>query len=119
MDAGEIEDHPDRGRSRMVRVEADWGTSGLWDDSPQGFDPIEADELPVSVALREQLEAWTSRLEDLRAKSEYPPEWRFGSRADFEAFNTDGADLAARMQAELGAAWQVSYTPFPADPEET
>ncbi len=96
-----------------VLVRADWGTTGLWDSSPGGFGPVELDELPVSGAFRLRFDAWTQRLEALRTRSEYPPDWQFASALEAIAFVDDGARLAADLQIELGPGWTVSYEPFP------
>lgn len=89
----------------------DPGSGGvLWSVGPQaqqawGY-PVELDRLPVSTALRDELErliAWF----DTSLDWDYPPDpgpWREDECARFNTAVRDGLD---RLRAELGPGWRI------------
>ena len=118
--------HPTSGDAgvRRIRLEAEWGLSGLWDDTPDSdrcFQSIDLEELLMTGALAARIEAWTERLEALRLRSSYPPDWQFESETDEQHWVDDGALIAADLRRELGASYVVDYyvwgRPVPMPPE--
>jgi hypothetical protein len=90
----------DVARSHWVKVMADYSATGLWDSTGV---PLEHDEVPISLALRERLSAWCNRYE---LNEDYLP----GAEGSFDyaGFSADGLAIAKALKTEL-PDWTVVY----------
>lgn len=79
---------------------ADYSSTGLWDSTGV---PLEHDEVPMSLALRERLIAWCNRYE---LNKDYLP--GFEASFDYAGFSADGLAIAKALKTEL-PAWIVVY----------
>jgi hypothetical protein len=100
--------------TRRIKLMADYFCSPVWHDAT-GEDlpdpeigPIDLDDLPVTDDLRDDLEAWADRF-DATMDPDDPAAAAFQPPDSLARFATDGAALAARLQAELGRGWVVRY----------
>ncbi len=93
--------------SHRVRLDPDYGASGLWLFDENGTKHgVSADRLGLSPAMQRELRAWSGEYDRL-ADTEY----RFPSPAARQAFTSRWWELAERVAAELGSPWVVE-TPF-------
>ncbi|MBB4017447.1 MULTISPECIES: hypothetical protein [Chelatococcus] len=71
---------------------------------------IDVDDLPISEELKRAILAWDDEYQ-ATFNSEYPPDSGFKS-SDLEAVHIiKGAELAKRLQKELGNNYTVEYKP--------
>lgn len=83
------------------------GLSGLWTLDAKGRrSPVDAEDLDLSEALADQLEAWMDCFdaiyeEDNEARSRFP------NAAEQAAWETEGEAIARSIRRELGEAWTV------------
>lgn len=103
----------DRLPSTAILLEPDWEMTGLWDvseiDGRRRFDSIDAEALPINDELVGRIFAWTERLEALRQRSSYPPEWTFETDTEKRRWIEDGAAIATELQRQLGPTCHVEY----------
>lgn len=71
---------------------------------------IDVEELPVSEELKRAIQAWDSEYQST-FNDDYPPESGFASSELEVAHTRQGAELAERLQAELGEGYSVEYKP--------
>jgi len=89
-----------------LRLMADYDSWPLWDcDEPKNVDP---NSLPLSHSLIQDLIDWAERFNNTLDRAD-PLNSAFASRGDEEQFVHDGAELATRVDSELGPAYEVSY----------
>ncbi len=68
-------------------------------------------ELPISDDLKEAIQAWDDEYQGT-LDSHYPPDSAFKSPEAKTAHTRKGAELAERLQAELGEAYNVKYMTY-------
>jgi len=100
-------------RLTAILLEPDWEMTGLWDvselDGRRRFDSIDAEDLPINDELAGRIFEWTERLEALRQRSSYPPEWTFETDTEKRGWIEDGAAIATELQRQLGPTCHVEY----------
>lgn len=97
---------------RRIRFCAGWGRFPLWEARSIGEeDNVDPGTLPISDELKTYLDAWRTRF-DSNLHEDYPPDSRFASTEEKRAFDEVGAELATRLQAELGPGVAVTYSPI-------
>ena len=100
----------------QVRLMFEWGGGCIWcgnDAALDRFDvgPIE-ERLPLSAATLQELEK-LSNWHDRALNWEYPPDPSPWSKAEFEEFELTAISMLEKLQAELGASFEVIYEPIP------
>ncbi len=104
---GAVSSTADPWPSHRVRLDPDYGASGLWLFDENGTKSgVSADRLDLSPELQHELRAWADEYDRL-ADTEY----RFPSQEAREAFTSRWCELAEHVAAELGPTWVVE-TPF-------
>lgn len=71
---------------------------------------IDVEDLPVSEQLKRAIQAWDSQYQST-FDDEYPPDSGFISPELEAAHERQGAELAERLQEELGDGYSVEYKP--------
>ncbi|MBX9334853.1 hypothetical protein K5M56_26840 [Serratia marcescens] len=87
---------------------ADYHCYPLWGTTPDDFGDISPDELPISLGLKNSLEAWAKRY-DAILNTDDPALSGFKSVEEEKLFIDDGYKLAELLQEELGSAYKVIY----------
>jgi len=95
---------------RTLRLMAEFGTWPLWEPGSDHY-AVDPETLPISRALKFALKAWADAW-DRTLDQNYPPDSKFASPADEEAFEREGRRLRAALQAELGAGFRVVYATY-------
>ncbi|MHB1472773.1 MAG: hypothetical protein ACYCV4_03940 [Dermatophilaceae bacterium] len=94
-------------RPTVVLVMFEWSVEyPLWDRSPGGFGPVDAETLGVSPELAGQLREWSAEHDDAPNGPEHF-EWR-----SYEAYldwRRRGLHLAYALQDNLGSEIEVRY----------
>jgi hypothetical protein len=83
-------------------------TFPLWMDKDGVKDNTDPKTLPLSAGLIEDLDEWRSRW-DATYDLDDPLNSGFSSPEEERAFQVDGEHLVARLRAELGNGWTVSF----------
>lgn len=91
-----------------IRVMADYECWPLWWDGDGQVGNIAPSELGLSEGLSAALLAWALAY-DATLNAKDPACSGFASYADWQRFEADGAQLAARVAAELGERATVRY----------
>lgn len=99
-----------------VRLMFEWGGGCIWcgnDAALERFDvgPIE-EKISLSEATLQELET-LSTWHDKALNWEYPPDPSPWSQAEFKEFEKAALAMRAKLQAELGASFEVIYEPIP------
>ncbi len=68
-------------------------------------------KLPISDDLKEAIQAWDDEYQGTLDRN-YPPDSAFKSPDAETAHTRKGAELAERLQAELGEAYSVKYKTY-------
>jgi hypothetical protein len=87
---------------------AEYGNTVLWGIDAADIGPIDLDQLPLTVDLKNALRAWAETY-DKTLNQEYPPDSGFASPEDEAAFEAEGRRLWKDLQAQLGPEFRVSY----------
>ena len=90
---------------RRIKLMADYQCFPLWEYEEDGARDVDPESLPISPALKKDLIDWAERLDSSLDWSDpggtvWPPGFWTG-------FNERGAELAKRLQEELGPDVQV------------
>lgn len=94
-----------------IKLMPDYECSPLWwDGEPGQVGDIYPPDIGLDAALHADLFAWAQRF-DATLDQDYPPDSRFATEEELEAFVRDGEALAARVRVALGEGWQVRYQP--------
>ncbi len=98
-----------------IRLMFEWGGGCLWCDNNAAraaFDvgPIE-DRLPLSQQTRQQLEA-LSEWHDHALNWDYPPDPGPWTPEEYARFKQAAQAILAVIRSELGASFEVIYTPL-------
>jgi hypothetical protein len=98
-----------------LRLMFEWGGGCLWCDNDAAraaFDvgPIE-DRLPLSQQTRHRLDA-LSEWHDKALNWEYPPDSGPWTSEEYAQFDQAAKAILAVIQAELGASFEVPYSPL-------
>ncbi|PRA85915.1 hypothetical protein CQ054_10630 [Ochrobactrum sp. MYb29] len=72
------------------------------------FSHCDVQSLPISDELKEAIQAWDDEYQST-FDSGYPPDSAFKSQASEATHTKQGAELAERLQAELGEAYSVEF----------
>ena len=94
-----------------MKVMWDFHAFPLWCDAPSHPVAPALGDVPVSDALREDLQTWSDEMTALRWGPRGPddPKWSGPEAAEVERLNGQGLRLAQRLRGELGHAWAVTY----------
>jgi len=91
-----------------LRLMADYQCWALWWDNPGRVGNVDPVELGLTPDLCAALNEWAQRYDDTLNQDD-PPNSRFATPEELEAFVRDGEALAARVRAALGV--DVRYVP--------
>jgi hypothetical protein len=80
--------------SHHLRMRADYGCAGLWDQDDRPLDPT---KLPLSQKLRERLARWCARFQA-----------SFENEINLDTFAAEGRAIARAMKREL-PDWSIVY----------
>ena len=69
---------------------------------------VNPDDLTLTNDLKDALHAWAIAY-DKTLNEEYPPDSRFASTADEEAFENEARRLIEELRAQLGADYKIVY----------
>ncbi|MCC5884775.1 MAG: hypothetical protein JJU25_19320 [Halomonas sp.] len=99
-----------------VRLMFEWGGGCIWcgnDAALERFDvgPIE-EKISLSEATLQELDI-LSIWHDKALNWEYPPDPSPWSQAEFKEFEAAALAMRAKLQAELGASFEVIYESIP------
>lgn len=94
-------------RPTVVLVMFEWGLEyPLWDRSPGGIGPVDAETLGVSSKLAGQLREWSAEQDDLSTGPDHL-EWR--SHEAHLDWRRRGLHLAYALQDDVGFEIEVRY----------
>ncbi len=79
-----------------------------WNDGIQ-FGDLDPNELPLSPALVAELMQWSDTFDAIYNQDDFARSG-FATLAEEQQFAEQGLILAQRLQAELGAEYQIEYT---------
>lgn len=88
-----------------LKLMCDYDCWPLWRPGGENVDPS---DLPVSDSLRERLVAWSDTY-DAILNRDSPADSAFPSPSAEAAWEAEGRELWAALQAELGDGYAVSY----------
>jgi hypothetical protein len=94
----------------VVRVAVEYGAGPLWDGAWTGTGPLALDlkDVPLSDALREQLQTWTEAYWTT-LDPDYPPDSHFPAPEAENAWVAEGWLLARQVAVELAGRADVVY----------
>ena len=86
---------------------ADWECWPLWEVAPEvgNIDPA---TLPLSKATQQRLKRWAEALDAVLDQT-YPPDSRFPTPAQRQAFKQEGRGLLVVLRQKLGDGYRVIY----------
>ncbi|MBM7844978.1 hypothetical protein [Herpetosiphon giganteus] len=94
---------------QKLRLAADYCCYPVWWNDGIQFGDIDPSELPLSPDLIADLMAWSDIFDAIYVDDD-PVSSGFATRAAEQQFAEQGLALAQRLQAELGAEYQITYT---------
>lgn len=96
--------------SGTLLIAPEWlGMSGLWQLDAKGRrKPVDAEELGLSEALADRLEAWMDCFDAIYDEDD-PAASDFGDAVAALAWEAEGHALAQTIAGELGAGWEVRH----------
>jgi hypothetical protein len=92
---------------RSIKLMADYSCFPLWEAAADGPTNLDPENLPLSSALKRELDAWADAY-DATLNMDDPAASKFESPADAERFRLRGLELADRLRAELGADFTIT-----------
>ena len=92
---------------KILRLMADYHCFPLWKPG-SGEYYVGPDGLPLSDGLKATLQTWAD-VYDRTLNEDYPPDSRFSSPTEEEAFETEGRRLWQALKNELGEGYKVLY----------
>jgi hypothetical protein len=99
---------------RWIKLMARVGHSSLTRTAGDTDVEVDPAALPVGPGLVAEIECWAAK--HLAVLGDWPRAGGFESEQEAEVFVRKGEQLAARLQAELGAEYYVEYMPEPIRP---
>ena len=93
-------------KTHNMKLMADYDCFPLWEQTEAGIRNIDPSELPISPALRDALDAWAKRYDDILDRDD-PRQSGFRTMEDQVAFENDGRTLLERLKMELGESYNV------------
>ena len=93
---------------RRLKLMADYDCHPLWGTTADEIGDIDPASLPISAALVADLAAWAGAF-DATLDRDAPARSGFASSEAADAFRTEGARLAERLECELGEAWRIDF----------
>ncbi|MCO5089615.1 hypothetical protein [Bosea sp. (in: a-proteobacteria)] len=96
--------------SGTLLIAPEWlGLSGLWQLDPKGRrKPVDAEEIGLSEALADRLEAWMDAFDAIYDEDD-PAASDFDGAVERLAWEAEGHALARAIAAELGEAWEIRH----------
>jgi hypothetical protein len=96
--------------SGLIVLAPEWlGKSGLWQLDARGRrKPVDAEEIGLSEALADRLEAWMDAFDAIYDEDD-PAASDFGDAVERLAWEAEGHALAHVIAAELGAGWEIRH----------
>lgn len=96
---------------RWLNLRAAQGFSPLWQLTPNGFQRnFQATDVPIEADLINDLAAWSAAYVETFVENDVEASG-FETDSAAEEFVENGERLVTRLQATLGPAWHVEYTP--------
>ena len=92
----------------VVRVVADYEAFPLWQRDARGTTNVDPVELPISADLTRELLEWADEYDGTLDRGD-PLASGFSDPQAEAAFHARGAELAARLAAELPMGFSVEY----------
>jgi len=94
--------------SGTLLLAPEWlGLSGLWQIDAKGKrKAVDADDVGLSDALADRLEAWMDAFDAIYDEDE-PAASDFSNAVERLAWEAEGVALAHAIAAELGASWEI------------
>lgn len=96
---------------RRIRLMADYFCHPLWHDGGLEVGDIDPASLPISDALKTDLDAWARAFDAILDMDDPANKGGFESPQARDDFAACGASLAQRLREELGAGWEIAYWP--------
>ncbi|WP_035345576.1 MULTISPECIES: hypothetical protein [Dickeya] len=93
---------------KEIKLMADYYCHPLWGTTPDDFGDISPDELPISLELKDSVDAWAKRY-DAILNTDDPASSSFNSMEEEKRFIDDGYKLAELLQKELGSTYKIIY----------
>ena len=93
---------------KEIKLMADYYCHPLWGTESDNFGDISPEELPISLELKNNLNAWAKRY-DAILNTDDPKLSGFSSAEEENIFIADGYKLAERLQEELGSTYKIIY----------
>jgi hypothetical protein len=97
---------------RKLKLMADYGCFPLWEASAHLVGNVDPESLPISGELKQELGDWAA-VYDSTLKQTDPANSGFETLAEDDAFDERGANLAKRLQVELGYEFGIIFKGFP------
>ena len=95
---------------RRLKLMADYDCHPLWGTTAADVGDVDPASLPISAGLVADLAVWAAAWDAILDRDD-PAASRFSSPAAEAAFRARGADLARRLEAELGPGWAIDHAP--------
>ena len=93
--------------TKVLKLMPDYHCFPLWKAGGE-IGNVNPDDLPLTNDLKAALQAWASAY-DKTLNEEYPPDSRFVSAADEEAFESEAQRLIEELRTQLGPDYKVVY----------
>jgi hypothetical protein len=91
---------------RTIKLMAEYGGTILWACPPDDVGSIDIESLPLSAALKSDLQDWAERYDQTLDDSD-PMASGFATLEAEQAFEQDGRRLLEALRAELGTDFEV------------
>ena len=92
---------------RSIKLMPDYCCFPLWEAVPGGSDNIDPGSLPISSALKRELEVWATAYDET-LNMEDPAASGFATELEKHEFQRRGRELADRLRAELGSDFEIN-----------
>ena len=96
---------------RRIRLMADYFCHPLWHNGGVEVGDIDPASLPISDALKNDLDAWARAFDSILDMDDPANKGGFESKQACDDFAACGALLAQRLRDELGVGWEIAYWP--------
>lgn len=93
---------------KEIKLMADYHCHPLWGGDSGDFSDISPEELPISLELKNSLNEWAKRYDDILNVDD-PASSSFKSEKEEKLFVDDGYKLAECLKRELGNTYKVTY----------
>lgn len=95
---------------RRLKLMADYECHPLWGTVAAEIGDVDPASLPISAALVADLAAWAAAYDATLDRAD-PAASGFATDEAAAAFRARGAVLARRLEAELGAGYEIVFVP--------